>query len=184
MNEEFSAELASLCADWNIPAVLLEGRALKPYTEAQELVLAEQGQDGREHFLQPAAARAWQAMQAEAAAGGIDLFIVSAFRSVARQQDIIRGKRERGLAWEAILAISALPGFSEHHTGYAIDVGTPGFANLEEEFERSAAFAWLMTEAAYFGFQLSYPRGNAQGFSYEPWHWCYSTEPVLPVQVV
>jgi len=74
----------------------------------------------------------------------------------------------------AILAVSAAPSYSEHHSEHAIDITSPGYAALEEEFERSPAFAWLQRRAGEFGFTLSYPRGNRHGIAYEPWHWCWS----------
>ena len=76
----------------------------------------------------------------------------------------------------AILAVNAAPGYSEHHSGRALDIGTPGYAHLEIEFERSPAFAWLARHAANFGFHMSFPRDNAYGVQYEPWHWCYRAE--------
>ena len=44
---------------------------------------------------------------------------------------------------------------------------------LEEEFERSDAFAWLTRRAGEFGFRMSYPRDNPHGVAYEPWHWAW-----------
>ena len=70
-----------------------------------------------------------------------------------------------------ILNVNAAPGFSEHHTGRAIDLAEPGAEPLTEDFESSAAFVWLEKNAANFGFSMSYPRENRQGFIYEPWHW-------------
>ncbi|MDP2370951.1 D-alanyl-D-alanine carboxypeptidase family protein, partial [Rhodoferax sp.] len=106
-------------------------------------------------------------------ADGIDLFIVSAFRSVERQAEIVRRKLASGQSLETILAVSAPPGFSEHHSGRAVDLSTPGVAPLEPAFDQSPAFAWLVQRAAVFGFRLSFPEGNAQGYQYEPWHWCF-----------
>ena len=85
----------------------------------------------------------------------------------------MRRKRERGLSIDEILKISAAPGYSEHHSGRAIDLTAPGYAALEEEFEKSPSFAWLRRHARRFGFALSYPRNNRRGIAYEPWHWCW-----------
>jgi D-alanyl-D-alanine carboxypeptidase len=71
-----------------------------------------------------------------------------------------------------ILAVNTAPGFSEHHSGRALDLSTPGEAAAEESFESTSAFAWLCAHAARFGFVLSYPRDNPHGIVYEPWHWC------------
>jgi len=107
----------------------------------------------------------------------IALDIVSAFRSADYQLGIVRGKVERGLLMNEILRVSAAPGYSEHHSGRAVDLTTPGYAALEEEFERSPAFAWLKKHAKRFGFALSYPRRNRHGIAYEPWHWCWHAGP-------
>ena len=68
------------------------------------------------------------------------------------------------------------PGFSEHHSGRALDLGTPGCDGLSEDFEATQAFEWLSESASRFGFVLSYPHDNAWGFSYEPWHWALREE--------
>jgi D-alanyl-D-alanine carboxypeptidase len=54
-----------------------------------------------------------------------------------------------------------------------VDIGdaqTPA-TNLNPNFENTAAFKWLEQNAAYYSFELSFPRNNPQGVSYEPWHW-------------
>src|SRR5579884_1977066 len=119
------------------------------------------------------AACASRRMREAAARDGVELQVVSAFRSVEYQLGILRRKLARGQTIEQILRISAAPGYSEHHSGRALDLTTPGCAALEEDFERTAAFAWLSTNAQRYHFHLSYPRGNPHGIAYEPWHWCW-----------
>ena len=74
---------------------------------------------------------------------------------------------------EEVLTVCAPPGFSEHHTGRAVDLSTPGSPELEIEFDQTPAYAWLTKRAAEFGTYLSYPVGNPRGYHYEPWHWCF-----------
>lgn len=167
---------APLLAALGITPAHLAGRALVAHAEASELVLAERNAAGREFLLTPAAASAWAAMKQAAAQDGLDLRLLSAFRSVERQAEIIRARLAAGRSLDEILAASAPPGFSEHHTGRAIDIGTPESDTLEESFELTPAFAWLQQHAGRFGFVLSYPRGNAEGFIYEPWHWCLQAQ--------
>lgn len=164
-----------LFTEFGVSEASLQARGLKRFPEAETLTIAEIGEDGREHRLTPAAAAAWHELKAGAAAAGQAIYIVSAFRSVERQIEIVRAKLESGQTIEDILTVSAFPGFSEHHTGCALDVGTPGVKPLELEFESSSAFEWLMEHAGRFGFRLSYPRDNPHGYQYEPWHWCYLT---------
>ena len=148
-------------------------RGLRRVREPREFASIGLDTQGREQFLAPRAARAWARMRDAAARDRVELQIVSAFRSIDYQLGIIRRKRERGESIEAILRVSAAPGYSEHHSGRALDITTPGLAPLEEEFERSAAFHWLRKNAQLYKFSLSYPRGNPHGIAYEPWHWCW-----------
>jgi zinc D-Ala-D-Ala carboxypeptidase len=162
-----------LAEEFDIPMATLLGRHRDSYAEARELVLTEAGGHGREHLLTPAAADAWHRMKDAALRDGISIFIVSAFRSVERQTQIVRRKLLSGIPPEQVLAVSALPGFSEHHTGRAVDVGTPDSVPLDYSFQSTGAFAWLQPNAAAFNFRLSYPADNPEGYVYEPWHWCY-----------
>jgi D-alanyl-D-alanine carboxypeptidase len=126
---------------------------------------------GRPLWLGDGAARAWQRLRAAAHAAGIALDAISGYRSHDYQLGIFRRKLARGQTVEQILAVNAAPGFSEHHGGDALDIGTPGEPPAEESFERTPAFAWLQQHAGEFGFVLSYPRDNPHGIVYEPWHW-------------
>ena len=128
---------------------------------------------GRPQRLIPPALQAWSKMKARAAESGITLHLISAFRSPEYQYGLLKRKLDAGQSIEQILEVNAAPGYSEHHTGKAIDVGTPGCAALVEEFELTPAFFWLREHAGQFGFWLSYPRNNLAGMAYEPWHWCF-----------
>ena len=166
--------MTSLLASLGISPDALAARGLVLHPEATALEIAETGEGGREHLLTPAAAEAWRALSEAARSDGVDLRIVSAFRSVERQAEIVRAKLRRGLSLEAILSVSAPPGYSEHHSGRTVDLTTEGVRALEVEFETTAAFAWLSRNAERFGFFLSYPRENPYGYAYEPWHWSFT----------
>jgi D-alanyl-D-alanine carboxypeptidase len=146
-----------------------------PYPEASPSELEPITPDGRIQ-LRKAAAKSFKAMSAAAQAEGISLAPLSGYRSVAQQQHLFFDiKAQRGQVATKRAEVSAPPGYSEHHTGYAIDIGdghTPA-TNLSQNFENTAAFQWLEQNAAYFSFELSFPRNNPQGVSYEPWHWRY-----------
>ncbi|MDB5986606.1 MAG: D-alanyl-D-alanine carboxypeptidase family [Nevskia sp.] len=165
--------IRSTLADWGVTEDVVARRRLPIHAEARSLAFAGLGADGRDKFLAPRAARAWQAMHAAAQADGVELLLLSAFRSYDFQMQLIRGKLAQGRAIDEVLTVNAPPGCSEHHSGRAVDIGASGTPPLEEAFERSAAFAWLSAHAGRFGFWLSYPRGNAEGYLYEPWHWCW-----------
>lgn len=168
--------LAALHREFGIPASYAGDRQLSPQPEAVESELIQIGlnDEGRAIRLVPPAAQAWVAMRDRAARDAIELVPVSGFRSVARQVEIFRAKLAAGQALPDILRYVAAPGFSEHHTGRALDIGSPEHIELDEDFERTAAFRWLATHAGNFGFTLSYPRQNPHGIGYEPWHWCWN----------
>jgi D-alanyl-D-alanine carboxypeptidase len=144
---------------------------------AEPAVLSLAGLDRyrRPLWLGVDAARAWRAMQRSARQAGIALDSVSGYRSHDYQLGIFERKLARGQSVDAILTVNAAPGFSEHHSGEALDIGTPGEPPAEESFERTTAFAWLTAHAGEFGFCMSYPRGNPHGIVYEPWHWRHHT---------
>jgi D-alanyl-D-alanine carboxypeptidase len=124
--------------------------------------------------LRKAAAQQYKRMSTDARRAGVILVPISGFRTVAQQQHLFFDiKAQRGQDTSKRAEVSAPPGYSEHHTGYAIDIGdgrSPA-TNLSPRFEQTAAFNWLEKNAARYSFELSFPEGNPQGISYEPWHW-------------
>lgn len=166
---------------WLIPPAVVgldqkpdpDGRLLGhfPYAEVSESELVELEAGQRLHRD---AAREWLAMQEAAYRDGVDLRLLSAFRSVDDQTSIFFDvKSERNQTARDRARVSAPPGYSEHSTGYAIDVGdanAPG-ADLSTGFEQTEGYDWLRAHAQRYHFALSFPRGNRQGVSYEPWHW-------------
>ena len=145
------------------------GLALEP--EPDWLAFAGFDRYRRALWLRRDAARAWLAMRDAAMRDGVVLEAISGYRSHDYQLGIFERKQARGLAVEEILAVNAAPGFSEHHSGQALDIGTPGEPPAEESFEATPAFDWLQRNAATHGFAMSYPRDNPHGIVYEPWHW-------------
>jgi D-alanyl-D-alanine carboxypeptidase len=157
-----------------------DGRLLGhfPYPEAPAASLVEVGGGQR---LRPEAAAALEAMRRDAASQGVELVVLSAFRSLALQRQLFFDvMAERNQSSRERARVSAPPGFSEHSTGYAVDLGdgrAPG-TNVSPRFDETAAYGWLQANAARYHFALSFPQHNAQGVNYEPWHWRFegSTE--------
>lgn len=169
----YAASIRDRLKALGIPETYGVDRGLTLQPEAEVLEVARVAAAGRRIELQPEVAAAWRAMVAAAGAEGITLLLISGFRSVQRQQEILERKRAAGETIESILRVNAAPGYSEHHTGRAVDIGTPGCPPLEERFEETPAYGWLSGNAGLFGFSLSYPRGNPNGIVYEPWHWLH-----------
>ena len=113
-------------------------------------------------------------MQANARQSGIHLLVISGFRSVEVQEYLFfQVGQSQSLTPQERALVSAPPGYSEHHTGYAVDIGDVNYpqSHLEVSFERTPAFRWLEANAARYGFELSFPQDNPYGVNYEPWHW-------------
>lgn len=152
-----------------------DGRLLNhfAYTEAPKSELEPVSADGGIKLRAPAA-KAFQEMVAAANADGVVLVPLSGFRSISEQQQVyfdVKAERAQSLQERAL--VSAPPGYSEHHTGYAIDVGDGNVpaTNLSPDFEGTPAFKWLSANATRFNFEMSFPKNNKQGVTYEPWHW-------------
>lgn len=143
------------------------------FSEACRLHECSKDMFNRKVLLHPRAKLAWLKMKKIAKIDGVNLRIISAYRSMDYQKELIQAKLDKGEKIEDILKVNALPGYSEHHTGCAIDIGSKDAAVLEEEFDQSLAFKWLEVNAKKFDFYMSYPKGNSTGICYEPWHWCF-----------
>jgi D-alanyl-D-alanine carboxypeptidase len=144
-----------------------------PYEQAPEENLVAMTADGRIK-LHKTAAEKFRQMEADAKAQGINLALISGFRSLDAQDSLFFEIKEQRVQPASQRAeVSAPPGYSEHHTGYALDLGDGNVpaTHLSPKFEQTAAFQWLAQNAAKYSFELSFPRDNPQGISYEPWHW-------------
>lgn len=110
-----------------------------------------------------------KAMVEAAWADGVDLYILSPYRSVATQRVLFNNEvAEQGGDEEKAATVVARPGTSEHNTGLCID-----FNMVEEEFENTPMFEWLCKNAENYGFILRYPENKQHitGVIYEAWHW-------------
>ena len=112
-------------------------------------------------------------MQAAARKESVNLVVLSGFRSIKRQNYLFYGiAKKRGQTPVQRAKVSAPPGHSEHHTGFAIDFDdgdTP--VRLEQTFADTKAGKWLAQHATAYGFEMSFSPNNKQGVLYEPWHW-------------
>ena len=143
-----------------------------PYNEIskEKLVLIEPNievhMDMSESLLQ---------MKEDAKNEGIFLVFLSGYRSINLQNDIfytLKSKRNQIASERA--RVSAPPGYSEHSTGFAIDIGDANKrdTDFEVEFENTDAFRWLKNNGAKYHFKLSFNKNN-KNVDYEPWHWRY-----------
>lgn len=123
------------------------------------------------------------AMMDAAAADGVNLMIVSAYRSYERQTTLFNNKLNKlmgqGMSYlEAYKTGSmsvTVPGTSEHHLGLALDILTGSYTSMDDGFGETKAGIWLAENAPDYGFILRYPQGKEEitGIIYEPWHFRY-----------
>lgn len=122
-------------------------------------------------------AEAFKKMKLAAKRDGIKIKVVSGYRSSHYQIQVFRCRFKDANGqyiyptdeqMKARLKYSAPSGYSEHHTGLAIDIN-----ETEEWFKNSPAYPWLLEHASEYGFENSFPENNLQGLGFEPWHWRY-----------
>lgn len=154
-----------------ITPVHLQACRLPAYEDATDLVDCGKDLFDRPLLMTDRTFQQWQLMYTAAMQSNITLQVISGYRSIDYQCNLIQRKLANGRSIDDVLKVNAIPGYSEHHTGTALDLTTPGAETLEATFERTDAFAWLVHHAAQFGFYMSYPKDNATGIAYEPWHW-------------
>ena len=114
-------------------------------------------------------------MQEDAEKDGIYLVFLSGYRSIKLQKQIFYSlKSIRNQIASERAKVSAPPGYSEHSTGFAIDIGDAyeRESDFEKSFENTSAFQWLKNNAAKYHFRLSFDKKQTS-VDYEPWHWRY-----------
>ena len=148
---------------------------------------------GEDINLRKEAHDAFIAMRKAAKEAGIDIKIVSSYRSFDRQAAIferkyIRFTEEQGMepleAIDKIIEYSTIPGTSRHHWGTDIDitdgsVKTEGDVLVAEKFSEDGPFAdlkaWMDENSKTYDFHLVYTdEPKRRGFKYEPWHYSYA----------
>lgn len=129
--------------------------------------------------VDPEAKSAFDEMRAEALEAGIDLIAFSTFRDFDRQKELYEGYVAKD-GQDKADRYSARPGFSEHQTGLAFDIGEAGEEQhwAKESFGDTAGGRWVAENAHRFGFILRYPEGKEQvtGYMHESWHFRYIGE--------
>lgn len=126
---------------------------------------------GMSQTMRDDAAAALEDMFAGAKEEGINLAIVSGYRSYSKQSSIYaRKKATQGQ--EAADRVSARPGTSEHQLGLAMDLAKKGSSQLNTGFGKTKEGQWVSANAHKYGFIVRYPQEyeDVTGYMYEPWH--------------
>ena len=119
---------------------------------------------------------------------GIQTELISVYRTVKQQEEIFeRYTKDFGIEYAKTYA--AVPGHSEHHTGFAIDVGILQEGKLSHAIadllSMDHLFLTVQKKLPQYGFILRYPKGKEAitGIGYEPWHLRYIDSPELAAEI-
>ncbi len=146
-----------------------------PYAEPapQALVALDSRIQVRENAVEPLA-RLLRAAEKD----GAPLHVAAGFRSIQAQRRAYEsGARGKGMSRRSYAWWTAPPGFSEHHTGLAVDFTDPSNPKSDfspARFSKTGAYAWLHSHAQEFGFELSFGEHNGLRIAFEPWHWRFA----------
>lgn len=135
-----------------------------------EIPLAYQYSDTKQLLFVTQALPHLEAMIDAASSTGVTIYVDSAYRSFFEQK-ALKGDYTMTFGAGTANSFSADQGYSEHQLGTAVDLITPGMGGqLDDTFDGTAAYKWLVANAYKYGFELSYPKDNGY-YVYEPWHW-------------
>ena len=122
-------------------------------------------------------------MLSDAKGAGLNVHILSAYRSYDDQtavfndtmQDWVNQGESYLDAYNETKKSVAVPGYSEHALGLALDITSEDYQGLDEKQADTPETKWLMKNCYKYGFILRYPSEKMEttGITYEPWHYRY-----------
>ena len=117
---------------------------------------------------------------------GVDIELDSTYRSVEEQEELWE-EWSKEYGEEYCQKYLAVPGYSEHHTGLAIDIfiikDGRSIRDNEDLIADVEDFAKIHSLLSKYGFILRYPRGKEDitGYDYEPWHLRFVGQPAADI---
>lgn len=177
---EYPNEIFTTKRDGNDLLVVVNKQYKLPSTYApSDLVKASNSgiRRGESYYLRNILIPDLSRMVTDSKAEGIDLSIVSAYRSYQTQGNTYNywlSKNNNNVA--LVDTFSARPGHSQHQLGTAIDFSSNEIGDrLGDEFTNTKASKWLSSNAYKYGFVLSFPKGyeSITGYKFESWHYRY-----------
>jgi LAS superfamily LD-carboxypeptidase LdcB len=179
--------------------IALSETAMKPFKNYNPLILIGKGNPqmvGSSFPILPEVKIAFEKMTKDAKNDGIEIKIVSAYRSYERQKSIWNSKfikfEKQGFKnltiVDQIIRYSSIPGTSRHHWGTDIDIidgsqSAEGDMLLTKKFHGNGPYnklrRWMEANAEKFGFLKPYNQNpERKGFLYEPWHYSYAEKSI------
>ena len=174
------AEASCLASACNVDYLVLvnKNHKLPGDYEAKLPLVTVKNAYGKALQIEPETYRHFEQLRTALKQKGIQIELDSVYRSVARQQEIVAEFTQKYGA-DYVKQYVAVPGYSEHHTGLAVDicllVDGKVIDDNDEMIAQKEIFAQIHPLLAEYGFILRYPQGkeSVTGYSYEPWHFRY-----------
>ena len=174
-----SAQSDDSSVPWNLILVNSANSLPEDFTTPQLATLADySNQQVDARILQDLTAMLTAMEQA-----GLDPLVCSSYRDYNRQMQLFNQERDeftqQGMdaeeAYAAAMENVALPGYSEHETGLAVDIVSVSHQTLDEAFAQTEVGQWLAANCAQYGFVVRYAADKQEitGITYEPWHLRY-----------
>ncbi len=163
--------------DWNLRLANLDNYLPDGFTVETGLITQAYASKNKMEF-DARAVDELNAMLKAANDSGVNIFVVSSYRSVSYQTGLYNNEVQKWVnqgydnesAKKKAATIVAVPGTSDHNLGLAVDLNS-----VEESFENTRQFTWLQEHAEEYGFVMRFPK-NKQDITkiiYEPWHYRY-----------
>ena len=161
-------------ADWQATVLDTQYRLEQTYIPPDLVPLTRAGFSESTLKIRSLAVGDLKALRNAAAAAGVPIDVVAAYRSYYQQLDLF-DRRVRELGRDAALAKTARAGHSEHQLGTALDFRTYGQLDVDIHWDQTPTGKWVEENAWRYGFAQSYPEGSLDVtcYSAEPWHYRY-----------
>lgn len=166
---EFYTEMDEITNYDEVDALVNKYHKLPSNYEAKDLVTLSKTYSSRGHKIKKAASEPLMKMIDAARADGLNLLVISGYRTERTQRGLFNNSVKRH-GMDHALIYSAKPGYSEHQLGLAVDLNS-----TEESFDQTKEYKWLKANSYKYGFIERYPKGKEfiTGYGYEPWHYRY-----------
>lgn len=175
-DNEVSVTFPSEKDEWNL--LLVNPWNYLPEDFTPDLVSVSNGQQADRRVSD-----ALEAMLADCRKAGYNPYICSSYRTISHQtanfnnqiNKYLSAGYDRATAESEAAKWVAVPGTSEHHTGFAFDIVSASYQVLDHSQANTPEQRWLMANCQNYGFILRYPDGKTDitGIYYEPWHYRY-----------
>lgn len=165
-SSEFDKNLYSTTNPDSIWVVVNKQHALEPKTYQPSDLASVGGQQASAKIT-----ASLQQLITDAKMQGITLRVISGYRSYTYQNNLYNSYVAKDGQTVAD-SYSARPGYSEHQTGLAVDVGGTHGCDIEQCFGDTPEGKWLAENAHIYGFVIRYndAKQHITGYQREPWH--------------